>query len=202
MENVTASRALKIKKYCDHSKRAVEHYIASFACYVDNTLLFQLDYLAKANMCKACVIVDHTNTPVLEMRPVKGIGREKISFIQQEKFVVKKIGDALVDAQGNNVALIVDPSSLGKALLRNALNGDADNFIISSPDKKSTLANIRSIHSQSDTSWPLRIATRLAHAIKRPMNNFIYKIENIDDRFTPELLFGLSVLLMQQHNTV
>lgn len=202
MASVAVSRSLKIKKYSDQSKQTLEDYIASYACYVDNTLLFQLDYQAKSNMCKACTIVDHMNTPILEMRPVKGIGREKISFVKQEKFLLKKIGDALVDAQGNNVALIVDPTSLGKAILRNALNGDADEFVISSPDKKSSLASIRTIKPKRTFPWPLSIIESFVRLFQTPLDSFSYKIENIDDRFTPELLFGLSVVLMQQHNTI
>ena len=202
MAEAAVSRSLKIKKYSDINKKVLEDYVASYECYVDDTLLFRLDYQAKLNMSKSCSIVDHKNNPILEMRPVKGIGRDKISFIKQEKFLVKKIGDALVDAKGNNVALIIDPMSVGKAILRNAMGGDADGFVICTPDKNLPLANINTIKRKHRLPWPFCIAENLVQLFRRPLDNFIYQIENIDDRFAPELLFGLSVLLMQKHNTV
>lgn len=214
-KDLSSPRAYRVEQFHDNKKISLRGYVASFSCYQQDNLIYHLDYQAQNNMSKQCQVFDEAQQCVLELRPVKGIGREKISFVKPEGEDLKKIGNSLVNPLGEDVAHISEHMSWTQQLGVWFFGRQCHHYHVYAADKVTLLASISHCPKQNTTGteatkkernlrscWEC-LLKRLWPQSKKP-HAFHLELHNSEAKhgLTADTLFALSVLLMQQHNVV
>lgn len=131
----------------------------------------------------------------ISLQPVKKLGGVEVNLINSDQLLYSYKARKLLDANGDLVALVIDPANMAKAILRNLLQGDPDGYLITSPDKNTVYACIKDSKRKSHLPWPFNMIVAISRLFIPGKSGPRFHVEVLTEHLNTQGILVLSAML-------
>lgn len=190
----------EVIRYTEHTLQSDKYYVCSFGFVTNNQQSHTLHYRSKFGFTQECELESVGSSDRLRLVPDQGLSGFKVNLLKDNHLVAIYANRTLTDTKQNPLVRVVDPTGVTKAILRNIVQGDPNEYLFLSKDSDVIIARLKRVQLNTRFPWPISSLVKLVSVFLRPTNQPIYFLD-IEEDTNVEWLMAVAVMIDANKNS-